>query len=294
MTVSDGGPRAQRATEGREIPTLAATLSSTGNVTVPLEDCEVHVCQDGPRGAPALLLIHGSAASARSWDPLVPLLTGAHRVIRVDLPGHGRSAKADDLSYATRDQARRVGEVLDRLGAGPVVVAGHSSGGVVATALAVQRPDLVTALALIDTGPSMAAFIAAESAALDPSAWPPPDEPLMEFASTGFSRPGYRIPREFLDDLRAMTFHTLTATMRGTTEYLLERPLPDRLAPLGKPLLVIFGEDDRRWRSSSAADYRAVPGARIELLPGLGHSPNLEDPPATAAALLPFTTAHAR
>ncbi|WP_159052104.1 alpha/beta fold hydrolase, partial [Streptomyces niveiscabiei] len=67
------------------------------------------------------------------------------------------------------------------------------------------------------------------------------------------------------------------------------RPLPDRLAPLGKPLLVLFGEDDRRWRSSSAAEYTVVPGARIHLLPGLGHSPILEDPPRTAAALLEFT-----
>ncbi|WP_323177940.1 alpha/beta fold hydrolase [Streptomyces sp. NBC_00083] len=66
-----------------------------------------------------------------------------------------------------------------------------------------------------------------------------------------------------------------------------------RLTALGNPLLVIFGEDDRRWRSSSAADYRAVPGARVELLPGLGHSPLLEDPPRTAAPLLAFTAVHA-
>ncbi|GAA3425818.1 alpha/beta fold hydrolase [Streptosporangium sandarakinum] len=44
--------------------------------------------QDGPRDAPALLLIHGSASSTRSWDPMVPLLTGSYRVIRIDLLGH--------------------------------------------------------------------------------------------------------------------------------------------------------------------------------------------------------------
>ncbi|GAB2485600.1 hypothetical protein GCM10027187_61470 [Streptosporangium sandarakinum] len=62
---------------------------------------------------------------------------------------------------------------------------------------------------------------------------------------------------------------------------------------LGKPLLVIFGEDDRRWRSSSAADYLTVPGAEVEVLPGLGHSPVLEDPPRTAAPFLAFAAAHA-
>ncbi|MET9066697.1 alpha/beta fold hydrolase [Streptosporangium sandarakinum] len=282
MTVSDGGPRVNGDAE------------TTGSSILSLGDGDIHVRLDGPRDAPALLLIHGSASSTRSWDPMVPLLTGSHRVIRIDLLGHGGSAKPADRSYATPDQARRVAEALDRLGVEHAVVVGHSSGGVVATALAEQRPDLVTALALINTGPGMDAFIApAESAAISPSQWPPTDEQIRLFASTAFSRPGYRIPRELMDEVRVMTHHTLTRTMQGTLEYLRQRALPDRLAPLGKPLLVIFGEDDRRWRSSSAADYLTVPGAEVELLPGLGHSPILEDPPRAAAPLLAFTAAHA-
>ncbi|MFE1311191.1 alpha/beta fold hydrolase [Streptomyces sp. NPDC058755] len=280
MTVSDGSPHVNGG---------AATESST----LSLDDGDIYVCQDGLRDAPALLLIHGSASSTRSWDPLVPLLTGSHRVIRIDLLGHGRSAKPADRSYAIPDQARRAGAVLDRLGVEHAVVGGHSSGGVVATALAEQRPDLVTALALINTGPSLDAFIATESAAIGLSQWPPTDEQLRRFASTGFSRAGYKIPEEFLDDVRGMTHQSLTMSMRATRSYLEQRALPDRLTVLGKPLLVIFGEDDRRWRSSSASDYRAVPGARVELLPGLGHSPLLEDPPRTATSLLAFTAIHA-
>jgi pimeloyl-ACP methyl ester carboxylesterase len=85
-----------------------------------------------------------------------------------------------------------------------------------------------------------------------------------------------------------LPLHGLTATSRAVDDYLKQRPLPDRLTALGKPLLVIFGEQDQRWRSSSAAEYRAVAGARVELLPGVGHSPMLEDPPRTAALLLTF------
>jgi pimeloyl-ACP methyl ester carboxylesterase len=256
---------------------------------VSLDDGDISVCEDGPRDAPALLLIHGSASSARSWDAVVPLLTASHRVIRLDLLGHGRSAKPVDCGYAVPDQAARVGVVLDRLGVEHAVVVGHSSGGVVATALAEQRPELVTALVLINTGPSLDAFIGPE-AALDPAQWPPSDEVLRQFASSGFSRVGYELPLELLDEVRAMTFHSLAATMQATRVYLAERPLPARLAVVGKPLLVIFGEDDRRWRSSSAFDYQ-VAGAQVELLPGLGHSPLLEDPPVTAAALLAFAMA---
>jgi pimeloyl-ACP methyl ester carboxylesterase len=87
-----------------------------------------------------------------------------------------------------------------------------------------------------------------------------------------------------------MTFETFAATSVAGRRYLDERALPDRLAPLGKPLLVIFGQEDRRWNSASATDYLAVPGARLELLPGIGHTPILEDPPATVAHLLAFTS----
>ncbi|MFJ9676466.1 alpha/beta fold hydrolase [Streptomyces sp. NPDC101194] len=281
MTVSDG--------ESYMNDGAGATESST----LSLDDGDIHVCQDGPRDAPALLLIHGSASSTRSWNPMVPLLTGSHHVIRIDLLGHGRSAKPADRSYAISDQARRAGVALDRLGIEHAVVVGHSSGGAVATALAERRPDLVTGIVLVNTGPGLGAFISPESAAAGPSQWPPTDAQLRQFASTGFSRAGYRIPEELLDDVRGMTQHTFTTTMRGTRSYLEQRTLPDRLRVLGKPLLVIFGEDDRRWRSSSASDYRAVPGAKVELLPGLGHSPLLEDPPRTAAPLLAFTAAHA-
>ncbi|MFD9480149.1 alpha/beta fold hydrolase [Streptomyces nojiriensis] len=281
MTVSDGNPY------------VTCGAGTAGGSTVSLDDGDIHVCQDGPREASVLLLVHGSASSARSWDPLVPLLTGSHRVIRIDLLGHGRSAKPADRSYAVPEQALRVGVLLDRLGVGRAVVVGHSSGGAVATALAEQRPELVTALVLVNAGPGLDAFIAPESAATGPSQWPPTDEQLRRFASTGFSRAGYRIPDELLDEVRGMTHHTFTATMRATRSYLEQRALPDRLRVLGKPLLVVFGEDDRRWRSSSARDYGVVPGARIELLPGLGHSPQLEDPPRTATPLLAFTAIHA-
>ena len=255
------------------------------------EDKSLHVCEDGPRDAPALLLIHGTAASLSSWEPMVPLLTGSHRVIRIDLPGCGRSAMPEDASCAFPDQARRVGAALDRLGIEHVIAVGHSSGGMVATALVEQRPDLVTAVALINTGPAMAAFIK-EEILIEPTQ-DPTDEQIRRLMSPAFGA-DYEIPQQFVDQFRAIDFHALAVTSQASVAYLEEQALPERLAPLGKPLLVIFGEEDRRWRPSSAADYRAVPGARVEMLPGVGHSPNLEDPPRTAELLLAFAATHAR
>jgi pimeloyl-ACP methyl ester carboxylesterase len=56
---------------------------------------------------------------------------------------------------------------------------------------------------------------------------------------------------------------------------------------------VIFGTEDERWPSSGAAAFRVVPGARIELLVGVGHLPIMEDPQATAELLLDFAEAAA-
>jgi pimeloyl-ACP methyl ester carboxylesterase len=259
---------------------------------VPLDDGEIHVCQDGPHDAPALLLIHGTAASTRSWEPLLPLLTGSHRVIRIDLLGCGESARPDGASYAVPDQARRAGEALDRLGAEQVTVVGHSSGGVFATALAEQRPDLVTAAVLINTGPDMAAYYAKE-VPIRVASWADLTDDQIRQAMTDGFRPGFEIPQEFVDQFRDIDFQVFAATSQAIRAYLDERSLPERLAPLGKPLLVLFGEEDQRWRPSSAADYKAVPGATVTMLPGIGHSPNLEDPPRTAAPLLAFTRAAA-
>ncbi|ROT32540.1 alpha/beta fold hydrolase [Micromonospora sp. HM5-17] len=274
---------------------------ATGDSLLALDGGTVHVRQDGPRDAPALVLIHGLAGSVHWWDPLVPFLARSHRVIRIDLLGHGRSAKPAGGNYTIPEQGRRVGAALDRLGVRRAIMIGHSTGGSVATALAEQRRDLVTALALIDSGPRLDAFISDGFVGrllfvpvVGQLLWRfRTDTVVRQGLATGFSRPGYEIPQQLVDDVRAMTYTALTATSRAADDYLAQRTLPARLAALGTPLLVIFGVEDQRWRSSAAAEYRTVPGARVELLAGVGHSPMLEDPPRTAELLLDFTALHA-
>lgn len=257
---------------------------------LPADGAEFHVCQDGPSDAPALLLIHGTAASARSWEPMLPLLSATHRVIRVDLLGCGESAVPDDGNYAVADQVPQIGVVLDELGVGSAVVVGHSSGGVFATALTEARPDLVSAVVMIDTGPDMSAYIAKEINMRGASWGDLTDDQIREAISDGF-HPGYDIPKAYVDQFREINLQAFGAISVAIRTFLDQRSLPDRLAPLGKPLLVIFGEEDQRWRPSSANDYRIIPGAMIEMMSGLGHSPNLEDPERTAGALLAFTAA---
>ncbi|MFF2554413.1 alpha/beta fold hydrolase [Nocardia sp. NPDC058058] len=255
----------------------------------PSDGSEIHVVQDGPLDAPAVLLIHGTAASGRSWDPMVPLLSESHRVIRVDLLGCGESAGLGTVSYSVPDQAARVAAALDRLGIEQVVAVGHSSGSAVATALAEHRPDLVTAVVIMDFGPHMRAYLNPPIPAVTVPWSELSDDQFRALMASGFSR-DYRIPKEYVDQFRAIDPVVFAAASQANLAYIDERSLTERLVPLGKPLLVIFGANDSRFDPACAAEYRAVPGAKVVLLPGVGHSPNLEDPARTAAALLDFTT----
>ncbi|GAA2542459.1 MULTISPECIES: alpha/beta fold hydrolase [Streptomyces] len=267
------------------------TAEASGGQIVRLPGGDIHVVQEGPRGAPTMVLLHGLAGSTAWWDPVLPALRDL-RVVRVDLLGHGGSAKPAE-GYGIAEQARRVGAVLDRLGVRRATVVGHSTGGAVATSLAEQRRDLVAALALIDTGPRADAFLGDSFVArlmttpvVGELIWRlRTDSTIRDALSTAFTRQ-VRIPDRIVAGVRGMTYRSLTATDEASGAFLKERPVPDRLAGLGLPTLVIFGSQDRRWQPSSAQDYRRVPHARIEVLDGVGHTPMFEDPDTTGALLL--------
>ncbi|MEV0218833.1 alpha/beta hydrolase [Streptomyces sp. NPDC050704] len=102
---------------------------------------------DHPGTAPALLLVHGWGGDGDDWVPTLP--HWRHRAIVPDLRGHGRSPKPAK-GYGPHDFAADLAELLGRLGPGPVVAVGHSMGGQAVTALAVEHPDLVRALVVVD------------------------------------------------------------------------------------------------------------------------------------------------
>lgn len=254
---------------------------------------------DGPRQAPPLLLIHGSGASGASWSPVVPGLAGDHHVIRVDLSGCGHSPPSP--SYDVPDQADRVAAVLDDLGLRHVVVVGHSSGGYIATALAEQRRDLVTSLALVSTGPSPDALLPQPlvlrvllAPPFGPLLWARRSDAMIRRGIIATCARPVDIPDDAVADLRGITYRTVRTVLRRNTAYLAERSVPERLAALKVPVLAIFGAADPRWEPSSAYQYHAVPDARVELLPGVGHIPMFEAPEALSKLLLGFAAADRR
>jgi pimeloyl-ACP methyl ester carboxylesterase len=191
-------------------------------------------------------------------------------------------------------QASRVAAVLESIAVHPVVVIGHSSGGYVATALTEQRRDLVRAVALINTGPSPEALRpqpaivrVMTSPPLSRVAWSLRSATIRRGLTTAFTRP-VDIPDDLVAAVQGMSYNAFMGAPRELSAYIAQRAIPDRLAVLDVPVLVIFGAEDHRWDSTSAHDYEKVPYAQLEMLPGIGHTPMFEAPEITSNLLVDF------
>jgi pimeloyl-ACP methyl ester carboxylesterase len=111
----------------------------------------VHYRDQGLRGGPAIVMIHGYSASLDAWEPWVARLGGRYRIVTLDLPGHGLTRAPSDYTLSLQRYAQLVDAVAMTLGLRPYVVVGNSMGGGVAFTLALNRPDRVRALILVDS-----------------------------------------------------------------------------------------------------------------------------------------------
>jgi lipase len=108
----------------------------------------LHVHRYGPTRPPQILAVHGLTGHGRRWQTLTTRHLPEFAIVAPDLIGHGRSTWAAPWSIDAN--AGALAGLLDADADGPVVVVGHSFGGAVALNLAAARPDLVTALVLLD------------------------------------------------------------------------------------------------------------------------------------------------
>ncbi len=260
---------------------------------VDLPGGDLQVREDGPRDAPAVVMLHGFACSLGWWDQMTPALARDHRVIRFDLLGHGGSEKPKE-GYGMESQARLVAAALDRLGVRRADVVGHSMGGSVATALAEQRPALVESIVILDS-PSKSGdaelpftarlgFVPVLGQAINRVV---PDAMVRDGLESAFAN-GFDVPDRFVEDFRDMTYTSYDDSHRGSDDYSKESGLAERLADESVPLLVVFGSKDELVGPRVGAGLPHVPGARVVVLDGVGHSPHVERPAATARLIADF------
>lgn len=275
--------------------TKGAEVTVEGGRILALPGGELQVVDRGPRQAPPIVLIHCYTCSMNWWDGVAPRLERDHRVVLVDLLGHGGSEKPGS-GYTPENQARVVAEALERLGVRNATVVGHSLGGSVGVALTEQSPRLVERLAIVDMPPDNTygdlGFVASLGfqPVLGQALWKiKPDFSVRDGLEVAFA-PGFDVPDAFVEDVKRMTYTAYDDSPGGNEDFL-ETPLERRMKATGKPLMVLMGAEEQIVDDPQRAldQYaQAIPGAETHLVAGAGHSPNVEKPRLTARLILDF------
>lgn len=249
----------------------------------------------GERMATALLL-PGYTGSKEDFVPLLdPIAEAGIEPLAVDLPGQYQSVGPDEeTAYGVAALGGVIAELVGKLAAddGPVLLLGHSYGGLVARA-AVLAGAPVRGLTLLDSGPAeLPAGPRRDTLAVG--------EPIMREqgvqaayairAQLSTRRPG--VSAELEEFFRARFISSIAAAMLGMAEGLRHEadltPLLARaLHALSTPCLVVCGENDDAWSPGIQRDMAERLDADFAMIPGAAHSPSTENPSALLNTLLP-------
>ncbi len=243
---------------------------------------------------PPIVMIHGFGAAMDWWDGIAPALARDHRVIRIDLIGHGGTAAPRD-GYTIERQAALVAAVLDKLKVDRVTVIAHSMGGEVTAALAEMQPARIERMVLIDSPPTLGTtFTPMTEAFLTPGLGQllvhfQTEDGLRRGLAQGFA-PGYLVPERFVADLKQLTYSGFRNAHEGSIAFRKAKAPWERLAALkpAPPLLAIVGAQDAIVPPANASFYAKVPGSKVVVIDGAGHSPMVEAPEKTLALIRAF------
>jgi len=252
-----------------------------------------------------VVLVHGMAGSAATWDHVFPALTERFAVLALDLPGHGSSAKPADGDYSLGSFASVVRDLMMTLGLDRGTVVGQSLGGGVAMQFAYQFPSRCERLVLVGSGglgrdvsPLLRALAFPGVEFVYPVIFAPVLRDAGRSVLGGLRRIGLR-PSAYVDQIwqcyeslaepeaRAAFARTLCSVVDMTGQRVSAH---DRL-PLARevPTLIVWGANDAIIPSTHAADAAAtLPNSRVEIFEGVGHFPHCEDPDRFVRVLTDF------
>lgn len=252
--------------------------------------------QEHGAGPETIVFAHGLLWDGRMFDAQVAALKGRYRCITFDFRGQGQSevtAGGYDMDTLSDDAAA----LIEALGAAPCHFVGLSMGGFIGMRLAARRPGLIRSLVLMET-----------------SADPEPAENAPKYRAMGlvgrvFGRPGFGLVsgrvmrimfgRKFLEDparaaeraewrRRLMSNHRLGIT-RALGGVIDRKPVYDELGGIACPTLVMVGDQDVATVPAKAERiHAAIPGSRLMVIPGAGHTSSVEEPEFVNAALTEF------
>lgn len=198
------------------------------------------------------MFIHGFLNDASVWSGVIDELESDFRCIAVDLPGHGRSPGNGAGTYGRSDVLDDIRAVLDRTGVQEPILAGHSLGGYLSLALAIEDPDRVGGLGLIGAGPGFRSDTSRE---------------------------------RWNDSVRALVAdRTLPEGMEIISMHF-DSMVMDNLDQIDVPAAVVVGERDKAFMASAAVFANNLQVVSETVVEGAGHMVHAKAPVEVAAAL---------
>ena len=286
----------------RPFPTLARWARQ---LQLPASRISLFLYDTGDNAKPPVLFLHGLGDEADTWRHVLPLITVTHRGLAPDLPGFGRSEKAK-RRHTIPFFVNSMRELLDHLAISRTVLVGHSTGGVIAHAIALEHPERVEKLVLVAgslvskenrINPDLLGLLTPilgewlyNRLRKDPQAAFRTLEPyynrMDELSQTDRDFLYQRVNERVWSDGQRYGF---LSTLRSLAAWVpaQQKKLPERLANWEIPTTVIWGDSDQ---ISSVENARALvdllPTARLVMVRGAGHNVQQERAEAVAEAVL--------
>ncbi|MEO7729111.1 MAG: alpha/beta hydrolase [Burkholderiales bacterium] len=251
------------------------------NVTV--NGIRIHYLDWGTPGQQPLILLHGIARVAHTFDHLAPHFTANYHVIAVDMRGHGDSAWDPAGGYVVEDYVNDIEALIAQLKLRNIVLWGNSTGGRVAQMIAGLHPELVSAVIVEDVGPERPREVSnrrADRMAREADGWATIDDLYAQA-----QRENPRTPESVL---RPFVHHSSKARPDGRIVWKRDPAILNGFVPtelwatvrkIKAPVIYILGGASTIVPALTQMDIRLeLPQAEIVMLPGLGHYPSDEKP----------------
>lgn len=237
---------------------------------------------------PPLVLFHSLLADRTSFDRVAGLLAARHQVVALDLPGF---AGSDPVEGGLDAVAGRVAEAIGLLELGqPPILLGNGYGGFVALLTAIRNPGIASRLVLADCG---AAFSEPGRAAFRNMSTVANEKGLAAISDVAMRRlfsPEYQAGHpELIEERRQRFLAMAPATFHQACAALAALDLRPELGAVRVPVLVLAGEFDEATPPAMSQELaQGLPDARLRILPGCAHVPQLQEPALFFLAIAEF------
>ena len=255
----------------------------------------ISVREEGQPGRPVAILIHGWASSWHALSPLLPLFSQRYRCLAVNLPGYGSSPRMTHR-VTMPDYADLIIAIIKQVTDKPVVLVGHSMGGMISLTVALKQPELVERMVLICPSISgklsylinltLTPFVAMERFALT-RALVTVFEPIMGVTDSLLRAPLFAdrtgISKEDYERIKADTRRRDQGIIRAECFIAMrQNDLRGKIGGIKIPSLIVWGMEDNvvPLRDASAV-AREWPDADLRIIPNAGHWPQFETPDIT-------------